>query len=96
MSCARFWRKSFIHRIALLAPLATLPAADAATKKPNPLFILIDHEGISDVGCYGSDLAESGSGRTSSGSTAGSESPPYPMPQASYPVSGLPWSDSSE
>jgi hypothetical protein len=60
MSCATFWRKSFIHRIALPAPLATLTAADAATKKPNPLFILIDHEGISDVGCYGSDLTESG------------------------------------
>jgi arylsulfatase A len=38
----------------LLAPLSSLNAA-APSSRPNILFILTDDEGLSDVGCYGSD-----------------------------------------
>ncbi len=41
---------------ALLAPLATLHAADAPAKKPNILVILTDDLAFSDLGCYGSEI----------------------------------------
>ena len=45
---------AFLLIALLLAPLSSLNAA-APSSRPNILFILTDDEGLSDVGCYGSD-----------------------------------------
>ncbi|MEI7533303.1 MAG: arylsulfatase [Verrucomicrobiae bacterium] len=49
--------KHLLLALLLLSPPVALHAADAPSKKPNIVVILVDDMGFSDIGCYGSEIS---------------------------------------